>query len=87
MSGAMNAQRRAAQAVIDDSAVTPFGTCSAQDRSGSIYGVIPSEIRDAHGLEQGSELEVGYHAETGTILFTPVESESPIKERSTPAEP
>ena len=87
MSGAMNAQRRAAQAVIDDSAVTPFGTCSAQDRSGSIYGVIPSEIRDAHGLEQGSELEVGYHAETGTILFTPVKSGSTTGRTNTTVEP
>jgi len=76
MSGAMTAQRRAAQAVVDDSAVTPFGTCSAQCRSGSIYGVIPSEIRDTHGLEQGSTLAVGYHAETGTVLLTPVRKKS-----------
>ncbi len=75
MSGAMKAQRRAAQAVSDDSAVTPFGTCSAQNRSGSIYAVIPSEIRDAHCLEQGSSLAVGYHADTGTILITPVEDD------------
>jgi hypothetical protein len=72
MSGAMKAQRRAAQAVVDeDESVTPFGTCSAQNRSGSIYAVIPSEIRDAYDIKQGTELSVGYHSESGTILITP----------------
>jgi len=42
----------------------------------SAYGVIPSEIRDAHGLEQGSTVAVGYHAESGTILLTPVDHET-----------
>ncbi|MFC4407376.1 AbrB/MazE/SpoVT family DNA-binding domain-containing protein [Haloarchaeobius iranensis] len=76
MSGAMKAQRRAAQAVVDDEAVTPFGAGNVQMHNESAYGVIPSEIRDAHGLEQGSPLAVGYHAESGTILLTPVEDEA-----------
>jgi hypothetical protein len=71
MSGT-TAQRRAAQAIEnDDDTISPEGTCSAREAGSSVYGLIPAEKAKAHGVEQGTELIVGYHPPTSTVLLTP----------------
>ena len=65
------AQREAVQAVVGNGAVTPMGTCSARKAGGSMYGLYPSEVARADGVEQGTELVVWSHAPTNTVLLTP----------------
>ncbi len=62
--------RRVAQALQDEklAPVTPMGLCKAQESGTSLYSLIPSELARAKGIEQGSDLELGFHPESNTLL-------------------
>lgn len=45
-----------------------MGTCKAQESGNSIYSLIPPELANALGIKQGTALELGFHAETNTLL-------------------
>lgn len=64
-------QRRAMHA-LSEGDVMDFGTVLAQENGRALYGAIPAAIAREEGLEQSSELSVGYHSETGSIILTPV---------------
>ena len=62
--------RKVAQALDDGSldSITPMGSCKAQESGNSIYSLIPPELAQSLGIEQGGELTLGYHAESNTLL-------------------
>lgn len=64
--------REVAQALDDGEldSVTPMGNCRAQESGDSLYSLIPPELARAHQVGQGSALELGYHAESGTLLVS-----------------
>lgn len=37
----------------------------------TFYGLYPANIAKAHGVEQGTEMAIGYHAPTNTVLLSP----------------
>lgn len=71
------AQRETMQAVVDQNEITPMGTCKAQQQGGSMYGLIPPNPAQAHGVRQGTELVVGYHAPSRTVLLSPTSAVEP----------
>jgi antitoxin component of MazEF toxin-antitoxin module len=45
-----------------------MGSCKAQESGNSIYNLIPPEIAESLDVSQGSSLELGFHAESNTLL-------------------
>jgi hypothetical protein len=45
-----------------------MGSCKAQESGESIYSLIPPELARANGIEQGVNLELGYHSQSNTLL-------------------
>ncbi len=70
--GTSQARRRALDAVGmgTDGGITPLGTAKAQEKGGSLYAVVPSNLVQAHQISKGDELALGYHAPTNTLLVT-----------------
>ena len=62
--------RRVAQALQNEALapVTPMGLCKAQESGASLYTLIPAELARANGVEQGTDLELGFHPESNTLL-------------------
>lgn len=52
------------------SGLTPMGSCRAQEIGASTYSLIPAPVVQDHGLEQGTGLELRYHAESETLLVS-----------------
>jgi len=66
------AQRRVAQVLgSGESPISPQGTCSAREGGESVYGLVPSNIASTLSVDVGTELVVGYHAASNTVLLTP----------------
>lgn len=45
-----------------------MGTCKAQESGNSTYNLIPPELAEALDIAQGSSIELGFHAESNTLL-------------------
>jgi len=62
--------RKVAQALDEGNlgSITPMGTCKAQESGNSTYNLIPPELAEALDISQGSSLELGFHAESNTLL-------------------
>jgi antitoxin component of MazEF toxin-antitoxin module len=45
-----------------------MGSCKAQESGNSIYSLIPPEFAESLDVSQGSTLELGFHAESNTLL-------------------
>jgi antitoxin component of MazEF toxin-antitoxin module len=45
-----------------------MGSCKAQESGNSIYNLIPPELAESLDVSQGSSLELGFHAESNTLL-------------------
>lgn len=71
------AQREAIQAVTSSNALTPMGRCNAQEMGGSLYSLLPAPLPASLGIDQGTELVVGYHAQTNTIVVSPAGAVDP----------
>lgn len=71
--GTSQARRRALDAVGmgSDGGITPLGTAKVQEKGGSKYALLPSNLVQAHQISAGEELALGYHAPTNTLLVTP----------------
>jgi len=67
-----SARRRALRELSDpDAPITPLGTCTVQDGNGSLYSLLPQPQASADGIEGGTEMVLGYDAETNTYLASP----------------
>nr|WP_256405423.1 hypothetical protein [Haloplanus ruber] len=67
-----SARRRALRELSDpDAPITPLGSCTVQDRNGSLYSLLPQPQAGTDGIEGGTEMVLGYDAETQTYLVTP----------------
>ena len=67
-----SARRRALRELSDpDAPITPLGTCSVQNQNGSLYSLLPQTQAVADGIEGGTEMVLGYDAETNTYLASP----------------
>jgi hypothetical protein len=66
------AQRRVAQVLgSGESPISPQGTCSAREGGDSVYGLVPANIASTLSVDAGTELVIGYHAASNTVLLTP----------------
>jgi len=54
-----------------DAPITPLGDCTVQDGNGSLYSLLPQTQAAADGIEAGTEMVLGYDAETNTYLASP----------------
>lgn len=70
-SGVQKEVRRRVLRALDDDEVMDFGTVLAQQHGRSLSATIPSEVVRQESLQQSSELAVGYHPATGSIILTP----------------
>jgi len=67
-----SARRRALRELSDpDAPITPLGTSSVQNQNGSLYSLLPKTQAVADGIEGGTEMVLGYDAETNTYLASP----------------
>jgi hypothetical protein len=67
-----SARRRALRELSDpDAPITPLGDCTVQDRNGSLYSLLPQPQAGADGIAGGTEMVLGYDAETNTYLASP----------------
>jgi hypothetical protein len=67
-----SARRRALRELSDpDAPITPLGDCTVQDRNGALYSLLPRPQASVDGIEAGTEMVLGYDAETHTYLVTP----------------
>jgi hypothetical protein len=64
--------RKVAQALDEGNlgSITPMGSCKAQESGNSIYNLIPPEVAAGLDISQGSTLELGFHAESNTLLVS-----------------
>lgn len=70
-----SARRRALRGLSDPGApITPLGDCTVQSRNGSLYSLLPQPQADVDGIEGGTEVVLGYDAETHTYLASPKRS-------------
>lgn len=62
--------RKVAQALDEGNlgSITPMGSCKAQESGNSIYNLIPPELAQSLEISQGSSVELGFHAESNTLL-------------------
>jgi hypothetical protein len=66
-----SARRRALRELSDpDAPITPLGDCTVQNRNGSLYSLLPQPQAGADGIEGGTEMVIGYDAETHTYLIS-----------------
>jgi hypothetical protein len=66
-----SARRRALRELSNpDAPITPLGDCTVQDRNGSLYSLLPQPQAGADGIEGGTEMVLGYDAETRTYLLS-----------------
>jgi len=76
-----SARRRALRELSDpDAPITPLGDCTVQDRNGSLYSLLPQPQAGADGIEGGTEMVLGYDAETHTYLLSPKEKVEQVNE-------
>lgn len=70
-----SAFKRAQQAAEahHDSDTIPCGMGRVQESGSSAYGLLPAPFSDNEGLEQGSPMQIAYHAPTGSFILTPVD--------------
>lgn len=57
--------------------ISPEGTSKAQEKGNSVYSLVPGDIAKANGIEQGTELVLGYDPVTKTWLATPRDEVGP----------
>ena len=66
------AQRRVAQVLgSSESPISPQGTCSARAGGDSVYGLIPVDVATSLSIDAGTEMVIGYHPPSNTVLLTP----------------
>lgn len=63
------AERKVLEAMYNG-ALSPYGTGRMQMAGGTAYVAIPIELVDTLGLEQGAEIQRGYHAETDCLVMS-----------------
>lgn len=67
-----SARRRALRELSDpDAPITPLGDCTVQNRNGSLYSLIPQPQASVDDIRGGTEMVLGYDAETHTYLISP----------------
>jgi hypothetical protein len=67
-----SARRRALRELSDpDAPITPLGNCTVQFRNGPLYSLLPQPPASSDGIEAGTEMVIGYDAETHTYLASP----------------
>lgn len=63
------AQTRVLQA-IEDGNLSPYGTARLQMQDTTGYVAVPIELVQALEMEQGSDIQRGYDAETGCLIIS-----------------
>lgn len=67
-----DAQRRTIETVLGgEGPVTPLRVAKARESGGSVYGLIPRDKARVLEIEQSTDLAIGYHHPSRTILQTP----------------
>jgi hypothetical protein len=62
-----NAQTRVLQA-IQDGELSPYGSAKVQMQDTTAYVAVPIELVNALGIQQGMEVQRGYHSGTGSLV-------------------